>query len=611
MNGEAIYRVGTGNPFVFGVVKDGEDYNFTIEIANAEAPSLLLYKKGTTELLKEVFFEKEDKTGNVFSMKIRGLSDQEFEYNYQANEKRVMDFWADTVNGRESFGTSYEKHAVRYGISKMEQFDWKEDSYPNIPFAKNILYKVHVRGYTKMADVSHPGTFQGLEEMIPYWKSLGVNAIELMPAYEFEECKPVEKESLEKVMVRMRERTEKVNFWGYLPGNYLAVKKSYAFSENAEEEFCSFVRALHTEGMECILEFYIPEGVPPFLVVKALQKWRFQYHVDGFHLTGAGVPIEMLLRDAVLADVKLILDSEQMSGAIPKERRDKTACISEDFPWTMRKFLKSDTGVLPQVMNHIQYSNANSLKVHYITDYKGFTLKDLVSYNEKHNERNGENNCDGISWNASWNCGTEGDTEDEEILKLRLCQRKNAMAMLLLTQGIPVIYGGDEFGNSQNGNNNAYCQDNELGWISWEEQEKEQELTEFVKQLIQIRKQCSVITANTNYHGHDTLGIGYPDLSFHGKGAWLCPCEEEDRLLGVLYHGAYGEEKTEKLFYIGYNFYWEKEEAALPVLPKGYIWEKLADTKNKDTKNISEKYHRAVELSPRSIIVMIGKQEEE
>ena len=482
-----------------------------------------------------------------------------------------------------------------------------------------ILYKLHVRGYTKANSQikGKKGTFQALEEMIPYWQELGINAIEMMPVYEFMETVP-EKYSAGS-MVSEKKVDKKVNYWGYTAGYYMAPKRSYSATNDPAQEFRHLIKAMHKAGIACILEMYFPAGTNPFLALRALQSWKLNFHVDGFHVLGDGAPVQLLMQDGILSDSKLMFhgfDERDIRGK--KEPAHK--CVAEynpGFLQDMRRFLKSDEEMVEGAAWHVRRNPDRYAVINYMACQDGFTLNDMVTYNYRHNEANYENNQDGSSYNYSWNCGVEGPTRKMNIRQLREQQLRNAFLMVLLSQGVPMIYGGDEIGNSQNGNNNAYCQDNSIGWIDWKGLKKNESLLEFVKAVIAFRKEHPILHTPGELRGVDYQTRGLPDVSVHGERAWFLNSENTSRLLGIMYYGAYARKKDgtyDDSVYIAYNFHWENRSVALPNLPGKGCWKKVIDTSMLKTNgfcNDGEKYSRKLEIAPRTIVVLLAKQEGE
>lgn len=452
-----------GNPVMLGANKNEEGMNFAAEVLPGAEAALVLYQKGSAVPCREIPFT--ERMGKVCTMLVSGLNTKKYEYNFRIDGKIVQDPFAHGICGREQFGirgNGENENQIRCTFLTEKEYDWEEDRFPEIPYRDLILYKVHVRGYTKQQKLPQKrrGTFSGLKEMIPYWKELGINAVELMPAYEFMEL-PYSN-GKQSHMITEKRSQDRINYWGYVKGFYFAPKRSYCATKEPENEFRDLVKALHQAGMECIMELYFPGGTNPLTALRAAWFWRDYYHVDGFHFMGDGVPTELLAGDHILYGTKKLFRDLSVSA-----EDEMSAECTDAFQRDMRRYLKSDEGMLPAVEYHLRHIRNAGGTVHYMASQDGFTLYDTVAYNYRHNEENGENNQDGSEYNYSWNCGLEGPTRKMAVKKMRDQQIKNAFLMLLLSQGTPVIYGGDEFCNSQNGNNNAWCQDNPVGWTDW------------------------------------------------------------------------------------------------------------------------------------------------
>lgn len=602
-----------GNPVMLGANRNNEGMNFAVEVLPGSEASLVLYQKGSAVPSREIPFT--ERTGKICTLLVSGLNTKKYEYNFRIDGKIIQDPFAYGICGREQFGVpgNGEKgDQIRCTFLTEKEYDWEEDQFPDIPYRDLILYKVHVRGYTKQQKIAQKrrGTFSGLKDMIPYWKELGINAVVLMPAYEFMELPDPDGESGH--MITENRNCERVNYWGYVKGFYFAPKRSYCATREPENEFRDLVKALHKAGMECMMELYFPGGTSPLTALRAAWFWRNYYHVDGFHFMGDGVPVELLAGDSILYGAKKLFQNLSVSA-----EDEMSAECTEAFQKDMRRYLKSDEGMLPATEYHIRHIRNAGGTVHYMASQDGFTLYDAVSYNYRHNEANGENNQDGSEYNYSWNCGIEGPTRKFAIKKMREQQIKNAFLMLLLSQGTPVIYGGDEFCNSQNGNNNAWCQDNPVGWTDWKALRKNKKIFEFVKEAIAFRKAHPVLHMEKEPKGSDYLAKGFPDISFHGERAWYLNQENTSRLLGVMYCGSYAKKEDgseDDFIYVGYNFHWENRTIALPNLPEGMIWKKTADTSDTEEGDFfrerEESYKKNIEINPRTIVVLTGKKEE-
>lgn len=609
-----------GDPRVLGVTKLDRGYNFAIALEKEEPVSLLLYKKGTEELQEEIAIPAEWHTGQVAAVCLPDFSPEKYEYNYKVGEKIFQDPEASIICGKGDFGELCDckkTHSVRCGFLPTKEFDWEGDRQLELPYSEMILYKLHVRGFTKQKNskVRHKGTFTGITEKIPYFKELGITALELMPAYDFDEVLMPDNMPLE-YACKMKDKF-RVNYWGYTSGNYFAPKSAYCSSKDHVTEVKNMVKELHKAGIQCIMEFYFPEKISPLHVLNIIRYWYLEYHMDGFHLLGDGVPSDMISSDPLLKKAKLMFQSvpcREDSGCADKNLAE----YNEGFKQDMRRFLKSDEDSLDSAVMRMRCNPENHAVVNYIANQDGFTLMDLVSYDAKHNEANGEENRDGNSFNYSWNCGVEGPSRKLAIRRLREKQMRNGILFMLLSQGVPMIYAGDEFGNSQQGNNNAYCQDNEIGWVDWRAYGRNGEMVRFVKDAIEFRKKHGVFHQSKELRVMDYQSLGYPDVSYHSSRAWYAAYDNVCRHVGLMYCGDYAKDSngdSDDFIYVAYNFHWEPHEFALPNLPGKQKWcciletgQKLGDSYfHKEGKLLENQ--KVVEVAPRSIGIFIGKQE--
>ena len=606
-------RAYKGDPVNPGVSRKTAGINFAVEIPCGISASLVLYRKGAALPEVEIPFTEEHRTGRMCAILISGLKPDKYEYNFRAAGKIMQDPFARVIRGREKFGApvSEDEHAVRCGFLSEKEYDWKEDTAPQIPYNEMILYKVHVRGYTKQAKLSprKKGTFAGLVEMIPYWKEMGINAIELMPAYEFQEC--TRKETAGSMAVRSK-KDDRINYWGYAQGFYFAPKASYCATREPDREFRDMVHALHQAGIECIMEMYFPENTPSLQVVRSLWMWKLFYHVDGFHLQGDSLPVTAAAQDLLLSRTKLFYTHFDPILLENVKKYHHLYVYSDEYLYPARKMLNHMEGNLNEFFCQQRKQNSVEGFVNYITNNNGFTLWDLFSYCEKHNLENGEDNCDGNSFNYSSNCGVEGNTRKRYIDNLRKKQVRNALAMEFLAQGVPLVLGGDEFLNSQQGNNNAYCQDNKTGWLNWKKQKKETWLAEFIKNLADFRREHPIIASEHPMELNDYGRKGFPDLSYHGESAWISSIPADRQAAGILYCGEY-EKKTDQTpddyIYIGYNFHSGLSHLALPKLPQNKKWYLLMTTAAENSflpeKEILEDQH-LLAIEGQSINIVIG-----
>ncbi len=532
-----------GYPLPLGATCYENYINFAVEGEMGGTCTLLLYKKGCETPFHEIPMEQE--WGAVHCVAVEGIAPEEYEYNFLMEDEILVDPYGKAIAGKSSWGEkrSVENHEIRTALIK-EDYDWEGDLPLHLPLHEVIAYSLHVRGFTahSSSKVKKKGTFTGFMEKIPYLVDLGINQVQLMPIYEFEECLLY------------------TNYWGYGEGYFFTPKAAYAATKDPVKEFKNLVKACHKAGIEVVLKMPFADNTPKGLMMECLRYYTLEYHIDGFVLNAYRTPMEMVESDAILKGVKI---------------------LTEDlgFQIAMRKFLKGDEGMVREVIYWLKQVSTNHHFLNAITGQTGFTLQDLVSYDGKHNEGNGENNQDGPEYNYSWNCGVEGPTRKKPVVALREQQMRNAFALLLLSQGTPCILAGDEFGNSQKGNNNVYCQDNAISWLNWKQLEKNKELHDYVKELIALRKNYGVFHPEREYLGIDQNRCGIPDISYHGEYAWQVPSEISSRILGVYYSGAGAN--CEDLF-VAYNMHWEAHDFALPSLPKGKKWNVLFTTRKQE-----------------------------
>jgi len=486
-----------------------------------------------------------------------------------------------------------------------DPFNWAGDQPPLHPWSKTIIYEIHLRGFTihPNSGVDHPGTYRGLMEKIPYLKTLGVTAVELMPVQEFNENSVTRRNPQSGQLLK--------NYWGYDSVAYFAPKASYSSSGGLgqqKQEFKEMVQAFHKAGIEVILDVvfnHTAEGneLGPTLcfrgmdnaifysladdqrhykdyagtgntvnanqpvvrdhILAALRYWTVEMHVDGFRFDEASVLdrdsagkllakaplLERIAEDPVFRDVKIIAEAWDAGGAYEvghfSERR--WASWNGHYRDEVRRFWRGDDGMLGLLAQRICgsadiYSESGKGpdgSINFVTCHDGFTLNDMVSYNQKHNEANAENNHDGINENFSGNYGVEGATKDAGIEFVRKRQIKNFLLTLLISRGVPMLLGGDEFRRTQGGNNNAYCQDNETSWIDWTDLEKHQEIYRFAQGMIAFRLAHPILSAQKFYTDAEVQWFGPQG----GRPNWTDPnekhlsClirEDEQGALGIL-----------------------------------------------------------------------------
>lgn len=582
--------------------------------AKGESCALLLYKKGGKTPKARVEFLPNLRTGDVWNATVLG-DFEGLEYVYEVDGQEVPDPYGRQFTGMERWG-SLERldKPVRTPVAvNGELYDWEDDRLPQVPYEECVIYHLHPRGFTRHSssgvEPAARGTFRGVAEKLPYLKTLGVTTVEMMPPVEFEE-------------IIIPERGDspfgpeapdgRLNYWGYTRGYSFAPKSSYCAGsvKNPAKEFKDLVKALHREGMELIIELFFDGKEAPSYVLDAVRFWAQEYHVDGVHLVGFA-PLKLLGEDPYLSRLKLFaVNWDGVDSGAGKH----LAIYNDSFMMDMRGLLKGDENHLNHLAFHTRQNPEQVGVINYMANTNGFTMMDMVSYDRKHNEANGEDNRDGTECNLSWNCGAEGPSRKKRIVQMRRKQLYNAMVMLFLSQGTPLLMAGDEFGRTKKGNNNSYCQDNEISWLNWKLLDTNRELFDFVKSLIVFRKEHPVFHMPKEPALLDYKSVGLPDVSYHGLKTWCPQFDNYCRQLGILYCGKYGQKDCgeDDYFYAAYNMYWEPCEFALPNLPKELSWHVALDTDSGPGiypvggEPLLEDQKKVMAMA-RSIVVLIGK----
>lgn len=597
-------------PYPLGVTTEFGYTYFSVVMNKGKDCGIILYDKRNGKETRIPFLEQ-NKYGSIYSMAIKDLDIQRYAYNFYDGDTVFTDPYAKVIYGHEKWGQCSTQ--LRAGFLAQD-YDWEKDRPLKIPYENSILYCLNVRAFTKhkSSGISHKGTFLGIVEKIPHLKELGITAVELMPVYEYEEIETPRNLPLE----------EKCNCWGYKQGFYFAPKVAFSSNKDVITEFKDMVKELHKNGIEVILQFYFPNSVKMGLILDAVKYWVLEYHIDGVHLKGERIPLQGIATEPLLTDTKLFyydFPYEQIyeENECPSYRN--LASYKDDYMYTARRFLKGDDGMVGDFLERQRLNPSKHGVINYVTNYYGFTLADMVSYEQKHNEANGEKNMDGNDYNLTWNCGVEGVTRKKQVLELRKRQMKNILTMLFFAQGTPLLYSGDELGNTRFGNNNPYCQDNETGWVKWNMNTQTKEVFAYLKKLITLRKAHPILHAPQELKILDYIGCGYPDLSYHGEDAWRPDLSNYSRFAGAMYCGSYAkktQEEEDDFFYVAYNMHWLNHTFALPKLPKGMKWYLVADTgmaqlmdtaKVPDGK-VQEQLH--IEVEARTIQIYQSKQEE-
>lgn len=640
------FKIRPGFFRMYGACVASNGVSFTINSHGATRCTLLLFKPQAPKPYARIPFPDSYRIGDTYSMLVFDIKPDEFEYAFSFdgpyepakgllfNEENVLlDPYSRAVTGQRKWGEKPEggkDFEYRARVVK-SSFDWGNIKQLEQPFEDLVIYETHVRGYTKdkSSGVSAPGTFAGLKDKIPYLKDLGINAVELMPIFEFDEMESA----------RVVDDVQLYNYWGYNTVSFFAPNTSYAFNEehNHEgDELKSLIKALKENGIEVILDVvfnHTAEGnemgpcfsfkgidnnvyymltpdahyynfsgcgnvmncnhpVVRSFIIDCLRHWAIEYRVDGFRFDLAsilgrdqnGAPmanppiLESLAFDPVLGKMKLIAEAWDAGGlyqvgSFPSWNR--WAEWNGRYRDDMRSFLKGDDGMAGNAITRITgsrdlyspESRGHKASVNFLTCHDGFTLYDLYSYNDKHNEKNGWNNTDGDNNGHSWNCGVEGETDDPNVNGLRRRLIKNAFAALLCSRGPAMFFAGDEFCNTQFGNNNAYCQDNIISWLDWSRLEEFKEIHDFVRHMIQFRKEHPILRRMTK-----PSSCQFPEISVHNGTPFNASTDYKTKLIGIMYAGRNEEDTEDDIVFYCMNAYWEPLVMQLPVLPNGKHW---------------------------------------
>lgn len=616
------FKINIGQPYPLGVSVRENGINFSMVNTSDKECGIIFYRKGV-EQKERIFFDQMHRIGNICCVLVQGISTYDFEYNFFIGDEVFVDPYARRIVGNEKWRSGeYTRPLLRGGFDR-GAFDWQETAPLHIPYHESIMYCLNVRSFTRHASskVKKKGTFGGLMEKIPYMKELGINSVELMPAYEYEECEWSQTDENTKAQIEYQvnhideklpsdtevQKAIRLNCWGFKEAFYFAPKASYSAGDDPCEEFRRMVRMLHKNGIEVIMQFYFPDHIKQGYILEIIKHWVLEYQIDGVHLKGSRLPITLVATEPLLADTKIMCEDFYLHEIYPNGNKPAHKTLGyyrDEFMYDIRRYLKGDQDMLKSFRYHMRNMNAKCGVINYMTNYYGFTLNDLVSYDMKHNESNGENNADGTNYNFSWNCGAEGPSRKMAIKRLRHKQMKNALSMLFTAQGTPLLFAGDEFGNSQNGNNNCYCQDNETGWVDWRGLSRNYDIFEYLKELIAFRKNHSILHLNESLTTLDKYGYGYPDLSYHGDEAWKVQLENYNRHIGIMYCGE--KDDNSDCIYIAYNMHWNSHRFALPSIAD-HVWISRISTEESNVVYDEEKNMEYIDVAPRSIAILTGR----
>ncbi len=566
-------KIGTNYIFPLITQETNDGIRFCLESRDSDC-GIILYDKESGRQIDKIPFESADRIGNLFCKTISGYKACDISYIYYIGSKLVTDPRATGLLSGREYGTAVE--APLRAVIENNDYDWEGDVRPGLKYEDSFFYLLHVRGFTKSptSGVKAKGTYAGISEKLDHLCSIGVTTIELQPAYEFIEieCKPgIEPSYGVNSKAPVQVIPGKLNYWGYKPGYYYAPKESYSSSPEPATEFKDLVKKLHKRGMELCMQFYFAPDFPESEILEILRFWVINYHVDGFHLMGMNIPMRLISSDSLLAGTKLLndhLDNIDFDVLSESGFGRFVSLYTDDFRYPLRRFLKSDEGQVSDVLSFLRANPETNGRINFFSDYQGFTLMDMVSYDRKHNEENGEDGRDGSDYNFSWNCGEEGPTRKKKIKDLRIRQIKNAYSLLMLGAGTPLIFMGDEFGNSQSGNNNPYCIDSQVTWLDWRDLKKNTVLTEYLRKMVDLRKAHKLLRSGRELYMIDTENCGYPEMSYHSDTAYRVSCEYYSRSFGIMLC----ENKGQSLMYAAVNMGWEQAYLALPRPPKGFDW---------------------------------------
>ena len=588
-----------------GVTVTNDGIIFAAVFREALPCGIVLYHVSDGSTVK-IPFTNDCRLGSLYSVRVTGLDPALWGYRLYAGERTFLDPSARQLL---SVKAGKEEIAVSGFYYRPDDRLVPDRSFVPVPWQDELIYSFHVRGFTMNAPegVLHPGTFQGAAERIPYLQSLGVTAVEIMPLYELyependneaprtmEEALRLYPVSVDGMPVRDLDHVS-VNYWGYGRGYYFAPRRAYATAQypgGPQKELADMVDSFHRAGIAVYLQLFFTASESSEVQSQIGRYYVTHYNVDGFRLMGHIADLNGFASDPLLSDTRIIAGAFPYNEILREDTRNpgsgvisiaNRADCSGEFSDLIRHFVKSDDYALHPFLRAFLGVPAGHGNIHYVCSSNGFTLRDLVSYNERHNGANGEGGLDGRENNISWNCGAEGETDREDVLTLRRGQIRNFLTLLFLSQGTLLLSAGDECLNTQGGNNNPYCQDNETGWTDWPDTKESAELTEFVRKLSAFRRAHKVFRMDRPFTGTDSLACGFPDLSFHGAEAWKPDFSDFSHTIGICLCENYCEDREEtELIYIAVNMHWVPQPLGLPkVLPRRQ-WAVVIDTSQED-----------------------------
>ncbi|MBQ3967031.1 MAG: glycogen debranching protein GlgX [Treponema sp.] len=656
-----------GRPMKPGIHVTKNGVNFSIFSRNAKAVFLELFHKADdavpfmTVTLDSVYNRVGDiwfcfveglKPGDLYLYRVDGPYEPEkghrFNKKFYLFDPRALAFTSGSVFKNMAFGQTCPLEKMpKCVIVDTDDYNWEDDRPLRTPLQDTIIYETHLKGFTasKTSRVKYSGTYRGLIEKIPYLKSLGITAVELLPIQEFDEY--------ENANVNPRTGERMVNYWGYSTIGFFAPKVNYAVDKNpgaVVNEFKDMVKALHKAGIEIILDivfnhtaegnehgvtlnfrgidnstFYalVPDNKQYYLnysgcgntvncnhpinqefIIDCLRYWVVDMHVDGFRFDLASVlcraedgsiikypPLtDRIAEDPLLRGAKIIAEPWDCGGAyfVGSFPGSRWCEWNDRYRDGIRRFIRGDEFTSTEAATRISGSSdlyAHSSRgphhsINFIDSHDGFTLNDLVTYNGKHNEENGEDNRDGNDNNLSYNHGFEGPTSNPKIEKLRHRQIKNFFTCLMLSQGVPMMVSGDEVYRTQNGNNNPYCQDNEIAWFNWDDVTKNAEMLTFAQRVIALRKNHRVFRRRTFFGGsNNSSSLLQPDITWHDYDGKVPDWKKMNRFLGMRLGGSIDADgKMESDFYLAFNTDIHDKTLVIPPPSSGRKWYRAVDT---------------------------------
>lgn len=692
-NTNLIIEKGKAHPL--GCKPDASGVNFSVYSEHATDIELLIFDShlDTEPIFTAKFDPVLNRTFNMWHVYIKNLKpgahyayrtdgNQNLQSGHRFNPKKVLiDVYSKGNNNHlwdRAAATTNEDNlatSMRSVVVDAAGYDWEGDQPLGYELQDSIIYEMHVGGFTKSptSNVENPGTFSGIIEKIPYLKSLGVTAVELLPVFQFDD---------KEILRILPDGTVLKNYWGYSTVGFFSPHPAYCVTPEEGShitEFRDMVKALHKEGMEVILDvvfnhsnegnhqgptisfkgfdnrvyyYLVPDNrefyfdysgcgntincnhpAVALFILDCLRFWVMEMHIDGFRFDEGSVlsrgedgnplrhpPVLWALElDRSFADTKLIAEAWDAAGLyqIGSFTGYRWSEWNGKYRDALRKFIKGIPGVIGDVADRIagssdiysQHRHKPTNGINFISCHDGFTMMDLVSYNEKHNSANGEDNRDGINDNVSWNSGVEGETDSPEIIKFRKKRIKNFAAILFCSQGVPMILSGDEVGKSQAGNNNVYCQDNETAWFDWTLVDKNSDLLRFFKSMIKFRRDNDSLRRGDFYRGN-TNKRGLKDIDWHGCKLYSPGWNDTSSKVLAFTIASFSDDHPD--IHVMMNMEYQALEFEMPTLNDGN-WYRFVDTdldspddiiENSDIKITTNTY----DVPPYSVVILISKQ---